>query len=58
MGYVRLNFSYFFNDEDVKYLLDAIEFVSNYGWMLLPHYTFDKDSSIWTNRSEKEINSR
>jgi len=22
----------------MKYILDAVEFVSNYGWMFLPHY--------------------
>jgi len=38
IGFTRVNFSYFFTDEDVKYILDAIEFISNYGWMFLPHY--------------------
>ena len=55
MGYVRMNFAYFFSEEDKEYLLDAIEFICRYGWMLLPHYSFDTDSSVWTNRSEKEI---
>jgi selenocysteine lyase/cysteine desulfurase len=41
VGFTRVNFSYFFNEDDVKYVLDAIEFICKYGWMLLPHYKFD-----------------
>jgi hypothetical protein len=43
MGYVRLNFSYFMSHEEMDYVLDAIEYVSKYGWMYLPDYTFDKE---------------
>jgi len=43
MGYVRLNFSYFMHQNDIDYVLNAIEFVSKYGWMYLPDYTFDKE---------------
>jgi hypothetical protein len=38
IGFTRINFNYFFNDADIDYILDAIEFIQNYGWMLLPHY--------------------
>ena len=43
MGYVRMNFSWFMDQEEIDYILDAIEFVSKYGWMFLPDYTFNKD---------------
>lgn len=39
-------------------MLDAIEFISEYGWMFLPHYQFDKDKGTWVNRAEKESNIR
>lgn len=45
MGYVRLNFGYHMDQAEVDYILDAIEFVSNYGWLYLPFYTFDKESA-------------
>jgi selenocysteine lyase/cysteine desulfurase len=38
VGFTRINFSYFLHDEDIKYILDAIEFIAEYGWMLLPDY--------------------
>ena len=41
MGFSRVNFNYFMTEEEVYYLLYAIEFICNYGWMLLPHYKFD-----------------
>ncbi len=38
VGFVRVNFNYFIQDEEVEYILSAIEFVAKYGWMFLPHY--------------------
>ena len=32
----------------------AIEFITKFGWMLLPHYKFDLDLGIWVNREEAE----
>ena len=58
MGFTRVNFNYFLTDEDVDYILDAIEFVCQYGWMLLPHYKFDQDIGNWTNREESEQKQR
>jgi len=58
MGFTRVNFNYFFSDEDIDYILDAIEFVCEYGWLFLPHYTFSKDTGVWVNRSESEQKQR
>jgi hypothetical protein len=41
MGYTRVNFSFFLTDQDIEYVIEAIEFISEYGWMFLPHYKFD-----------------
>ena len=41
MGFTRVNFNYFLSDEEVDYLVSAIEFVAEFGWMFLPHYKFD-----------------
>mmetsp|Transcript_1730 Transcript_1730/g.2173 ORF Transcript_1730/g.2173 Transcript_1730/m.2173 type:complete len:340 (-) Transcript_1730:506-1525(-) len=45
MGYVRVNFSYFMSQEEIDYILNSIEFVSKYGWLFLPDYTFDKEQA-------------
>jgi len=54
VGYVRFNIPYFFTDADVDFLLDAIEFVADFGWLFLPSYKFDYDTGIWKSREEKE----
>jgi hypothetical protein len=41
IGFTRINFSWFFNDEDIEYIMSAIEFVCKFGYMFLPHYRFD-----------------
>lgn len=41
MGFTRVNFPFFFTDEEIDYILNAIEFVAQYGWMFLPDYKFD-----------------
>ena len=58
VGFTRINFAYFMRPEEINYILDAIEFIANYGWMLLPHYQFDQDSGVWRNRNEKETSVR
>ena len=54
VGFVRINVPWFLSEEDVDYLLSAIEFVAKYGWMFLPHYQFEAETGIWINREEKE----
>lgn len=46
------------NDEDVDYIIKAIAFISDYGWMFLPHYQFEPETGFWVNRNEKEIRVR
>lgn len=60
MGYTRLNFSYFFNDEDVDYICHAIEFISKFGWMFLPNYEFEMKRGLWISKDETrfETNTR
>jgi selenocysteine lyase/cysteine desulfurase len=35
-GFTRFNLSYFSSDEEIDYILNAIEFIANFGWMYLP----------------------
>eukprot|EP00830_Metopus_es_P009511 TRINITY_DN19171_c0_g1_i1.p1 TRINITY_DN19171_c0_g1~~TRINITY_DN19171_c0_g1_i1.p1 ORF type:complete len:365 (+),score=54.79 TRINITY_DN19171_c0_g1_i1:2-1096(+) len=51
VGFVRLNFSYWISDEEFDYIIKCVEWVSQYGWLLLPHYTFDVAKSLWHHRS-------
>jgi selenocysteine lyase/cysteine desulfurase len=35
-GFTRFNLSYFASDEEVDYILNALEFIANDGWKFLP----------------------
>jgi len=50
-GWVRLGFNYFFSDALVDYVLDAVEWVADHGWKLLPHYRFDPVTGHWHHRN-------
>ena len=49
-GWVRVNFTYFLDDETVDYLVDAVRLVADLGHRLLPEYDFDPMSGLWTHR--------
>ncbi|MCG8418718.1 MAG: aminotransferase class V-fold PLP-dependent enzyme [Proteobacteria bacterium] len=49
-GWVRVNFNYFISDEVFNYILDAVHFVANEGWKLLPDYEFDAETGLWHHR--------
>ncbi|CAF4005937.1 unnamed protein product, partial [Rotaria sordida] len=35
-GFTRFNLSYFIDDEEVEYILHAVDFIAQYGWRFLP----------------------
>ncbi len=51
LGFVRLGFNYFISDEVFDYILEAVHFVADHGWKLLPLYKFDPASGLWRHRN-------
>lgn len=51
-GWCRIGFHYLFDDAEVGYLLDAVEFVADYGYRFLPLYRFDSATGLWTHREQ------
>lgn len=49
-GWVRVNFNYFVDDEEVDFVLAAVNMVARDGWRLLPAYRFDVDTGVWRHR--------
>jgi selenocysteine lyase/cysteine desulfurase len=49
-GWVRLSFNYFISDAETDFLIDAVKFVADQGWKLLPHYELDTCSGMWRHR--------
>jgi selenocysteine lyase/cysteine desulfurase len=46
-GWVRVNFNYFISDEVFGFILDAVEFIAEHGWRLLPLYELDATRGLW-----------
>jgi len=49
-GWVRVNFNYFISEPVFSFVLDAIHFVANHGYKLLPLYRFDLATGEWKPR--------
>ena len=47
---MRLNFNYFISETVVDFLIDAVRFVADEGWKLLPQYEMDPVSGLWRHR--------
>ena len=49
-GWVRVNFNYFIPEEIFRFLVDAVHFVAEDGWKLLPLYRFHAETGLWLHR--------
>jgi len=47
-GWTRASFSYTMDEATFDYVLDAIDFVAEHGWKLLPRYRFVARTGVWT----------
>jgi selenocysteine lyase/cysteine desulfurase len=50
VGFVRLAFNYFLSETVFEYLVDAVEFLAEHAWKLLPLYSFDPYTGLWRHR--------
>ena len=50
LGFIRLSFKYFMSDPLVEYLVEAVNFLAEHAWKLLPLYAFDPASALWRHR--------
>ena len=50
-GWVRVNFNYFIDERVFDYLVDAVIFVAEEGWKLMPDYHFDPEDGLWRHRA-------
>ena len=53
-GYVRLSLPYFVHRHQLDFVLRAVAFVAERGWLLLPQYGFDAASGEWHHLRQKK----
>ncbi len=51
LGWVRVNFNYFISELMFQYILDAVSFIAEHGWVFVPLYTMDAASGTWRHRN-------
>lgn len=49
-GWVRVGFNYFYNEADIDLLMQAVEWVADNGYKLLPLYDFDSATGQWAHK--------
>jgi len=50
-GWVRVSFNYFISEATFQYIVDAVDLVARYGWLLLPEYRFNPATGLWRHRA-------
>jgi selenocysteine lyase/cysteine desulfurase len=50
-GWVRVNFTYFLDEQVADYIIDAVRFVAREGAKFLPDYRFDVVTGLWRHAS-------
>ena len=53
-GWVRVNFNYFIPEEVFRFLVEAVHFIAEHGWRLLPLYGFVAETGIWLHRERPQ----
>ena len=50
-GWVRVNFTYFLDEQVADYIIDAVRFVGRHGSRFMPDYLFDETTGLWRHRA-------
>ena len=53
-GWVRVGFHFTLSEADFEFIIKAIEFIAEKGYLFLPLYSFDVRTGTWTHLEEKE----
>jgi selenocysteine lyase/cysteine desulfurase len=54
-GWCRVGFHYLFDEAEVEYLLEAVEFIADNGYKYLPLYRFDSATGLWTHKQPQTL---
>ena len=54
-GWCRVNFHYLFTEEEFQFVCQSIEFIADYGYLFLKHYSFDINTGEWVHINFKDV---
>ena len=52
-GFVRITFEYYWTDAEVAYVIDAVNFIAEKGWLFLPVYNCYPETAEWKHETIK-----
>ncbi|KAG5449620.1 tRNA-cytidine(32) 2-sulfurtransferase [Clonorchis sinensis] len=52
-GFTRISVPFFIPDAEVDFILDALKFVANHGWIFLPLYRYISSTGEWSHRQHE-----
>jgi selenocysteine lyase/cysteine desulfurase len=50
LSFARVSFHWSMSETVFRYIVDAVHFVADHGWKLLPLYRFDQETGFWEHR--------
>ena len=54
-GWTRIGFNYFFSQETVDYIIEAVNLIADHGWKLLPLYSFNEKTGLWCHMAAADL---
>jgi len=57
-GFSRFSFTYFMEETQIDFVLNALKFVAEHGWKILPFYNFDAATNEWKFRNFQPLLNR
>ena len=57
-GFSRLNLPWFASDQDIDFVTDALLFVAEHGWKLMPQYIFNNETGEWRHHTHLTFKDR
>jgi selenocysteine lyase/cysteine desulfurase len=54
-GWSRLNLNYFVPDYEINFIIKAVNWIADNGYLLLKNYHFDDTNALWGNTNKKPI---
>ena len=57
-GFTRLNLSWFSSDNEIDFILEALSFVAEHGWKIMPQYIFNNETGEWKHHTNQVFRER
>lgn len=57
-GFTRLNLAWSLSNKELNFVLDALLFIAEHGWKMMPQYTFNTETGDWRHHTNQVLPKR